>query len=384
MIRTTPALHALLKRRPPERIRMGLVPVRRLLARMGNPQQGLKAIHVAGTNGKGSVIAFMEAMMLAAAIPVAVFTSPHLLRFNERIRINGREIEDQTLEKLLAETLSYDPHEETTFFELTTAAALLHFSRTDGFRYHERGLVLLETGLGGRLDATNVVTARLSMITAIGMDHMDYLGDSLAGIAREKAGIFKPNVPAVIAPGHREGIRIMTGVAARVGSPLSVAGQDYWYTVPRPDLRRQWHWRFRDQYGIRRMPPPALLGEHQYANAALAVAGTRILQRAGYAIPDAALSAGIASARWPGRLEYFAGKPPVWLDGAHNPDAIRALVRFLQTSIQCKPNTPIVLVFSVLNNKDANTMVQMLAPVVDQVFTTVCGGEGGGRTRSLT
>lgn len=357
------ALQELLRRRSPNIIRLGLAPVQRLLARLGNPHKRLTVVHVAGTNGKGSVIAFLEAMLLTAGIPVAAFTSPHLSRFNERIRINGQEIAEDDLDDILTEVLSCDPEEETTFFELTTAAALLYFARAKMCR----GLVLLETGLGGRLDATNVVMPCLCLIASIGLDHQDHLGPTLAGIAREKGGILKPGVPAVAAPCYPEAMRVIRGIAASQGVPLILAGRDFFHAMVRT------HWRFRDAFGVMRLPKPALAGCHQYANAALAVAGAKVLRGMGYPLTNRLIAKGIASARWPGRLEYFPGPPPIWLDGAHNPDGVRALVRFLQSPTA----RPTVLIFSVLNNKEAQVMVEMLVPWVHAVFTVACGGERG-------
>ncbi|MBF0126595.1 MAG: bifunctional folylpolyglutamate synthase/dihydrofolate synthase [Magnetococcales bacterium] len=368
------ALRALLVRRPPAFIRPGLQPVRRLLARLGDPQRELRVVHVAGTNGKGSVIAFLEAMLRAAGIPVGVFTSPHLERFNERIRVDGREITDEALDTLLTETLAHDQGEETTFFELTTAAALLWFARAGRFCRRGPGVVLLETGLGGRLDATNVATPCLSLITSIGLDHEDFLGPTLAGIAREKGGVLKPGVPAVIAPASREATRILTAMARWVGAPLAVEGRDFFRFVPVSDGA----WRFRERSGaLLRLPAPALPGGHQYANAALAVAGARVLQRLGLPLTATHMRAGVARARWPGRLECFPGPPPVWLDGAHNPDAVRSLVRFLSGSLDDRKKTPCTLIFSVMNNKNALSMVRQLLPWVGPVFTVMCGGERG-------
>ncbi|MBF0272441.1 MAG: bifunctional folylpolyglutamate synthase/dihydrofolate synthase [Magnetococcales bacterium] len=381
-----PALGVLLARRHPETIRLGLTPVRRLLSRLGNPQKGLKVVHVAGTNGKGSVIAFLEAICLAAGIPVAVFTSPHLVRFNERIRVNRVEIDDDDLDAVLSETLAHDPNKETTFFEWTTAAALLYFARLEPFgRRSGRppGIVLLETGLGGRLDATNVVTPLLSVITALGLDHTDHLGPSLAGIAREKAGILKKGVPALVATGGRETERVVTGVAARLGTPVAREGREFGFAPPSGPNAIQGLWRFRDQEGSLFLPAPSLPGLHQYANAALSVAAAKELGRQGYPVTRGALRAGVAGAVWPGRLECFPGHPPVWLDGAHNPDAVQALVRFLRDTSRNGAQHPTVLVFSVLNNKDGAAMVAQLATVAHTVFTVPCGGNRGRNPQEL-
>ncbi|MBF0626699.1 MAG: bifunctional folylpolyglutamate synthase/dihydrofolate synthase [Magnetococcales bacterium] len=366
-------------RRPAETIRLGLTPIRRLLARLGNPHQGLPVVHVAGTNGKGSVIAFLEAICLAAGIPVAVFTSPHLIRFNERLRVNRVEIDDLRLNALLHTVLAQDPEEETTFFELTTAAALYYFATLEPFR-RQQGVVLLETGLGGRLDATNVVRPWVSVITAVGMDHMDYLGHALAGIAREKAGILKKGVAAVAGPANREAAQVVAGVAARLGVPLALAGRDFGFAAPFSLEMPQRPWRFWDQERRFWLPGPALPGRHQYANAALAVAAARILGKRGYPVSDRALRTGIAMARWPGRLECFPGPPPVWLDGAHNPQGVRALVDFLRSPASGGTQPFTALIFSVLNNKDGASMAALLAPWVQVVFTVCCGGE---RARTL-
>ncbi|MBF0294690.1 MAG: bifunctional folylpolyglutamate synthase/dihydrofolate synthase [Magnetococcales bacterium] len=379
MIGRVPALRALLARRSPAMIRPGLRPVRRLLARLGDPQRGLAVVHVAGTNGKGSVIAFLEAMLLAAGIPVAAYTSPHLIRFHERMRIDGREITDDALDALLTEVIAADPEEETTFFELTTAAALLHFARLGRFALSGPGLVLLETGLGGRLDATNVVVPRVAMLTTIAMDHEEYLGSSLVAIAREKAGILKPGVPVVAAPGSWVAQRVIAATARRLGAPLWLAGRDFHHVVPRREPAGRMDWRFRLAGGgpWARLPAPALPGLHQYANAALAMAGAVILRESGMRLSLAHARIGIANAHHPGRLECFPGTPPVWLDGAHNPSGMEALARWVQNGGMGEPFVPITLIFSVVQHKNGLNMVNRLIPWVREVFTVSCGGERG-------
>ncbi|MEO5345012.1 MAG: bifunctional folylpolyglutamate synthase/dihydrofolate synthase [Magnetococcus sp. YQC-9] len=379
----SPVLTKLLERRPSETIRPGLSAIRRLLRTLGDPQRHLRTIHVAGTNGKGSVIAFLQAILLAAGIPVASFTSPHLHRFNERIRINGTPIADADLDPLLSETLVADPEEQTTFFELTTAAAFLHFSRLAPFR-SGAGIVLLETGLGGRLDATNVTMPMLSIITALGIDHADFLGPSLAGIAREKAGILKPGVPAVVDTAGAGTMRVVAGKARRLGVVTRFAGREYRYrTVSEPTVGAG-SWRFMDPEGVMYLPAPALQGRHQYANAGLAVAGLRLLRTLGrLAVSDTAIRLGVARAQWPGRLECFPGDPPVWLDGAHNPDAVRALCTFLRSPLSGDAKQPTLLIFSVLNNKDGATMAAELAPLVEAVFLLPIGGSRARSSQEL-
>ncbi|GAB0056779.1 Dihydrofolate synthase/folylpolyglutamate synthase [Candidatus Magnetaquicoccaceae bacterium FCR-1] len=373
----SPVLRQLLERRPSETIRPGLTAIRRLLARLGDPHRHLAVIHVAGTNGKGSVIAFLEAMLRAAGIPVARFTSPHLHRFNERIRLDGRAIDDRELDPLLLETLAADPDAETTFFELTTAAAFLHVARQARFR-NGSGIVLLETGLGGRLDATNVVTPLLSIVTAIGLDHCDYLGPSLERIAFEKAGILKRGIPAVVDTAGRATTRVVAGIARRRGVPLAIGGRDFRRRIFADGLGRAGWWRLEDRDGAVMLPRPALAGRHQVANAALAVAGLRCLRREGIlGVSDAAIRSGVGSACWPGRLERFPGSPPVWLDGAHNPDGARVLRRFLRSPESAGGGGPTVLLFSVLDNKDGQTMVRLLAPLADAVVVVPMGGPRG-------
>ncbi|NGZ06866.1 MAG: bifunctional folylpolyglutamate synthase/dihydrofolate synthase [Magnetococcales bacterium] len=375
-----PALQALLQRSPSETIRLGLTPLRRLLARLGNPHNRLRCVHVAGTNGKGSVIAFLEAILMAAGIPVAAFTSPHLERFNERLRVQGTPIDDHTLDAVLTEVMQHDPYIETTFFELTTAAAFFYFTSLPLFS-RGNGVVLLETGLGGRLDATNVVTPLVGVITSIGLDHMDFLGDTIASIAREKGGIFKPGVPALAAPAHPGAARTLIAMAQRQNTPLALAGREFRYRRIVNDPQQAWL--FRDRQGTVCLPAPALPGQHQYANAALAVGVARELARQGCPITRRSLRSGLTRAVWPGRLERFPGPPPIWLDGAHNPAAIGTLVQFLRDPASGGSNCHTALVFSVLNNKDGATMAALLTNAAHIVFTVRCGGSRGHTLHAL-
>lgn len=330
-------------------IQLGLERVEQLLDRLGNPQNDLRCIHVAGTNGKGSVIAFLEAILLAAGWQVAAYTSPHLSHFTERIRFNGQPVADEEIAGDLAHILALDEAGETTYFERTTAAAFCCFQR------HAPDWVLLETGLGGRLDATNVVTPRLSLITPIGLDHQEYLGDTLLEIAWEKAGILKPGVPAVADPGHRKAEAVLRVTAAGRRVPLLVRGREYDYKVLEDG------WILKDPGGTLTLPTPALAGLHQIQNAALAVAGLRCLNHP--TLSREAIHQGLTRASWPGRLERMAGTPPIWLDGAHNPQAALALAAALPTLAP----PPFTVVFATMADKDHQAMVQHLAPLTREV-----------------
>ncbi|MBF0154212.1 MAG: bifunctional folylpolyglutamate synthase/dihydrofolate synthase [Magnetococcales bacterium] len=352
------------------RIRLGLGRMRRLLNELGNPEHALDAIHVAGTNGKGSTVAFLEAMLRQANYETGVYTSPHLQRFNERIRHRGRAIDDASLELLLTTVLQINAGQPATFFELTTAVALLHFSRLQppsppGTRWHacQRYAAILETGLGGRLDATNVVQPRLVLLTPVGLDHQEYLGDTLTRIAREKAGILKPGVPAVADPGSAMAAEVILKRAEHLGAPLWLRQRDYRFDLP--DGSGLWH--YQDSLGSLALPPPRLLGRHQYGNAALALAGLRLLSTqltCPWHLSNAAMQEGVAQAWLPGRLECFPGTPPIWLDGAHNLPGAQVLAAALA---DMEP-MPTHLIFSALRDKDMAGMAKILAPSIDRVW----------------
>lgn len=308
----------------PKLIDLGLDRTRDLLARLGNPHHRLPpVIHVAGTNGKGSVIALMRAMAEAAGLRVHVYASPHLCRFNERIRLAGTLISDGALADLLEEVETANGDMPVTFFEVTTAAAFLAFSRI------EADLLLLETGLGGALDSTNVLDRpAATVITPIARDHEHFLGSDLAGIAGQKAGIMRPDTPCLAAAQSDAAHAALAGHAASIGAKLRVMGHDI-------------NWSASDDGGISialdhgqvRLPAPALRGAHQQANAALAAAAlTTAMPRIG----TKALADGVARAVWPGRLQRLPeGKltqlldQPVWIDGAHNAHGAAALAAAL-------------------------------------------------------
>ncbi len=327
----------------------------RLLDKLGNPERALPpVVHVAGTNGKGSVIAFLRAMLEAAGYRVHVHTSPHLFKFNERIRLAGELITDEALTELLQEVEKANAGDPVTFFEITTAAALLAFSRTPA------DVTILETGLGGRLDATNVVEKpALTVITPVSLDHQEYLGETLADIAREKAGILKRGVVCVLADQERVPNRIIPDAARKAGAMVFHEGVD-WYARTFPD-----GWGYQEGNWSRRFPNPSLPGGHQVRNAGLAVATLEQLR--GFKVPDAAMALGIKSAEWPGRLQNLetgalADALPdgweLWVDGGHNPAAAKALA---QQARKWK-RKPLHLVFGMMKNRNPVPFLQKLAP----------------------
>lgn len=329
--------------------RLGLERIEALLARLGHPEQALPPIlHVAGTNGKGSTCAFLRAALEAAGLKVHAFTSPHLVRFNERIRLAGSLIDDEQLAALLGEVLDAGDGIAPSFFEATATVAFLAFARTPA------DALVLEVGMGGRLDATNVVAApAVTGITALGLDHQQWLGDDLAAIAGEKAGIAKPGVPLVTLAHQGEAAARVRVIAERVGAPLLVRGDAWDSHVEHGRLRYQ------DAHGALDLPLPALPGRHQADNAALAVAMLRHQKR--LAVPDAAMSEAMRSVRWPARLQKLKPGPligtrDVWLDGGHNPQAAEVLARSIADLTHGRP---LHLIAGILSTKDA---AGLLAP----------------------
>ena len=327
----------------------GLERIAALLERLGRPQDQLPPVfHVAGTNGKGSTCAFLRAGIEAAGLTCHVFTSPHLVRFNERIRIAGKLIEDDLLASLLTEVLDASDGIEPSFFEVTTAVAFLAFARTPA------DACIVEVGLGGRLDATNVIQRPLvTGIANLGIDHTQFLGTTLADIAAEKAGIAKPEVPLVTMAYPKEAylaIANAVGPVGRIWAPMEMAW-DAW--LDDGDLLVS------DDQGDVRLPAPTMPGAHQWRNAALAVEMIRSEDR--LAVPEAALATAMRQAHWPARFQKLADGPlthglATWVDGAHNPEAAAALADLLADT------GPMHIVLGILANKDADAIVAALAP----------------------
>ena len=326
----------------------------RLLAALDDPQLRLPpVIHVAGTNGKGSSIAFMRAMAEAAGLRVHVYTSPHLVRFNERIRLAGALVSDAALGQALDAIEAANGRAEITVFEAITAAAFWLFARAPA------DLCLLEVGLGGRFDATNVVAAPAACaITAISMDHREFLGDTLAAIAGEKAGIIKPGVPVVTGRQPAEVSAVIAQVAAAAGAPLLARGRDWEIAETAAGL----------SFAGLALPKPALAGAHQIENAGIAL---QALRAAGFDLPAPALAAGLRAAEWPARLQRLRGAlseilpagSELWLDGAHNPGGAVALA----AQLRAWPG-PTTLVVGMKQSKDVAEFLRVLLPGAAGVF----------------
>lgn len=366
----------------PKVIDLSLGRIERLLDALGRPQDRLPPVlHVAGTNGKGSVVATARAIAEAAGYRVHVYTSPHLVRFNERIRLAGRLIDDDDLLDLLDEVETANADAPITFFEITTAAALLAFARTPA------DLVILEVGLGGRLDATNVISRpAITAITPVDMDHQAWLGDSLAAIAGEKAGIIKPGVPVIVGPQHDEGLAVIHARAEAVGAPVHVCGSD-WQSDMRKTQSGEPRLIYRDADGILDLPAPVLAGPHQAGNAGIAIAMLR--RQDALRIPEAALRAGMEWVRWPARLQKLESGPlpalldagdALWLDGGHNPAAARAL---RQALIALAGDTrPVTLVTGMVGPRDPRGFLEPFAGLAEAVHAVTVPDQDAARPAS--
>jgi dihydrofolate synthase/folylpolyglutamate synthase len=320
----------------------GLETTRRLAARAGDPQANLRFIHVAGTNGKGSTCAMLESIYRAAGFKVGLYTSPHLVSFRERIQVNRRLITEDEVVRLVTDLRgSIEPDSPITFFEFVTVLALKYFAEQNC------ELVIWETGLGGRLDATNIVTPLASVITVIGLDHQKWLGDTLTQIAAEKAGIIKPGVPVISGANEPEAANVIEATALRAGSalvrvepPLEWPGAAAETTLPLP-------------------------GEHQKQNAAVALTTVSVLQRL-LPVPDEALSAGLQGVAWPGRFQVARhGLQTIILDGAHNPDGAAVLVATLQQQF---PDIRPAMILGMMADKDCAEICNRLAPLADHIY----------------
>ncbi len=336
----------------------------RLLAALGNPEIRLPpVVHVAGTNGKGSTQAMIRAGMEAAGQVVHAYTSPHLARFHERIRVAGELIGEPDLTALLDECVMANGAASITFFEITTCAAFLAFARTPA------DWTLLEVGLGGRLDATNVVDRpALTIITPVSLDHQQYLGDTVAAIAGEKAGIIKRGVPCVVSPQSGEGLAVIEARAARLGAPLLVYGQHWNVGAERGRLIYQ------DDNGLLDLPMPNLPGPHQMQNAGAAIVALRHL-----GFDAVACEAAVSRAYWPARMQRLRSGPLVesapgvelWLDGGHNPAGGEALA----ATLAAMPARPTHLICGMLNTKDIAGYLRPLTPHIRNLYAVSIPGE---------
>jgi dihydrofolate synthase/folylpolyglutamate synthase len=361
----------------PKTIDLSLGRIQRLLGQLGSPERRLPpTIHVAGTNGKGSTIAFMRAILESAGLAVHVYTSPHLVRFHERIRLGriggGRYVSEERLVEALRRCEAVNAGEPITVFEITTAAALLLFSEEPA------DVLLLEVGLGGRFDATNVIDGpAAAIVTPIGHDHAEYLGTTLQAIAGEKAGIFKRGCPAVIAPqDYIEADQTLFAEAERIGAaPILVGQQDF--SVHEEGGRLV----YQDEKGLLDLPRPKLIGRHQYVNAGTAIAA---LRAAGFEqFETSAFEAGVTRAEWPGRLQRLnRGRLPeiapkdceIWLDGGHNPDGGRVLAAAMADQSE-RSDAPLVLIAGMLGTKDSQAFFKNFSGLAREVIAVPIAGQ---------
>ena len=344
---------------------LGLENTLQLAALAGHPQNRLRFIHVAGTNGKGSTCAMLESIHRAAGLRVGLFTSPHLVSFRERIQIDRRWIGEDEVVRLVGELQpwlkSFPEVHHPTFFEVVTVMALKFFAE------QHCDLVIWETGLGGRLDATNIVTPLASVITNIQFDHQAWLGDTLAKIAAEKAGIIKPGVPVITATDEPEALKVIEEAARAQKAPLvMVDGRDA--ALRRPD-------------SAARCPYLSLAGEHQKINAALTLATVEVLQNQ-IPVTEEQIRAGLASVSWPGRLQLVTGKSgqKILLDGAHNPAGAKALREALEKNF---PTAKRTLVLGVLQDKDWRPICETLAPLAARIHTVPVASERSAHPQEL-
>lgn len=340
----------------PSTIRLGLDRIHGALERLGHPEKRYRTVHVAGTNGKGSTCAFVAAGLRAQGYRVGLYTSPHLERVNERIQLDGEEISDEVFGRRILEVLERVPElcadpPLLTYFEVGTLVAFWHFAE-EGVDF-----AVLETGLGGRLDATNACAPTVTAVTQIAFDHMALLGDTLDAIAREKAGIFKYRVPAVISRQQPEAANALAEVAAEVGAPLLREGVEFEVTEHADGTLA-----YRGRRALEALTL-SLRGPHQRHNAAVAIAVLDSLDALGHDVGDAAVIEGLRTASWPGRFEELPpqreGEPLVILDGAHNPAGVQSLLAALTAH---HPDAAIHLVFGVLADKDHRPMIEALLP----------------------
>ena len=355
----------------PKIIDLSLDRMWRILDCLGNPQRKLPpVIHIAGTNGKGSTLAITRAIMEAAGLQVHCYTSPHLVKFHERIRVAGELISEVALSALLEECEQANGSEQITFFEITTAAAFLAFSRTPA------DYLILEVGLGGRLDATNVIDhPAVTVITSIGLDHQQYLGDTIEEIAREKAGILKHGTIGIVgaqSPNVRDEIE---AVATKIGAPLKIANQDW------QSFTQYGRMVFQDQDGLLDLPLPALQGPHQIDNAGNAIAAVRALKDG--RITDAAVEAGMLNVSWPARMQRLVNghlnelvplDTELWLDGGHNGPAGVVLAQTLR-DLNAKNPRPLIMIWGMLNTKHPGAFIANFKGVAESVIAIDIPGE---------
>lgn len=354
------------------RLRLGMKPglarMKWMMERLGHPEEKIKTIHVAGTNGKGSTVSYIRNMLQEAGYRVGTFTSPYIETFNERISVNGKPISNDEIVSLLkvikplADELEVTELGGPTEFEVITAMALYYFGENTDIDF-----VIMEVGLGGKLDSTNVITPLVSIITSIGFDHMNILGDTIEKITGEKAGIIKQNVPVVSAVEQLEAIEVINTKAKEENSPLYQLGQDFFILDHQHNNGESFSLKAHNQtfHNL----TISMKGTHQVRNASLAVMTINILKNSGIVqIGDHELTAGLEKTKWIGRFEEISKEPLVILDGAHNPEGIKSLVDTIQAHLN---GNQIHIIFSALHDKKLDTMIRQLEAVAHNLtFTT--------------
>lgn len=342
-------------------IKLGLENTRRLMTALEDPHRRFRSVHIAGTNGKGSTAAMIAAVLTAAGYRTGLYTSPHLIDFTERMRVNGEPITPQQAARLTERTRTAAADLPVTFFEITTAIAFLHFADSSV------DFVVAEVGMGGRYDATNVLTPLVSVITNIDLDHQATLGDALEQIAIEKAGIIKPSVPVVTSATRPEALGVIENVCRELHASLYRVGSEIRVEGPSPQ-------RFRYQ-GLRWSLPDlncALLGRHQLSNAGCALSALELLEAGGVTIGEAPVREGLRTVRWEGRLEWMprtSSGATVILDGAHNPAGARVLRNFLEETMKSEAGR-LILVLGILSDKDIGGILAELVPLAHEVVVT--------------
>jgi dihydrofolate synthase / folylpolyglutamate synthase len=337
-------------------IKFGLSKTENILKAFGNPHIGQNYIHIAGTNGKGSVATFMGSILQEAGYKVGTYVSPHLVRFTERFKINGEEISrEKTIELINELKDSFNPDEPPTFFEAVTAMAILHFAR------EKTDMAIMEVGMGGRLDATNVITPLVTGITNISMEHQEYLGNRLTQIAREKAGVIKKGIDVVTAVTQPQVIEQFKTIAEERGAPLWRVGKDIKYRSTSSGLH------FFGQTRNMKNLQLGLRGIHQSRNAALALGMLEQIETKGFPHTTDQIREGLKKADWPGRMQVIRENPTILLDGAHNVAAVKALARSIQWDFSYDK---MILVIGIMADKDIANVLRAIVPISDRVLYT--------------
>lgn len=345
-------------------IQPGLETITKLLRRLNDPQSAFRAVHIAGTNGKGSTAAMTASILMASGYRVGLYTSPHLIDFSERIRVQGQPISETRLIELTEQARRRVGELNPTFFEFTTALTFLQFAE------QAVDLAVVEVGLGGRFDATNTVSSLVSVITNIDYDHQTFLGRKIEQIAYEKAGIIKPNVPVVTAAARPAALKVIQRECRHHRAPLYRLGKEF-----SVQSRKGIHLRdsFFDYHGIRQRLSELscpLPGRHQFLNAALALAAVELLDQQGWPVKPDAINEGLSKTCWEGRLEFVSKDPDLILDGAHNSAGAVVLKEFLAELKRGRSGSHLILVIGILKDKDIGAILRSLVPLADTVILT--------------